>query len=167
MADQYAKKATERSSIDMEIKYSKAEIKSIVKDKLRGKWQKLWDSEPTGRHFYNIQKNVGGCRNVHRNTQEEDVISRMRLGHTGLNSTLFLMKKHADGTCSDCNTQETIEHVIESCNKYQYERQKLLRCLEAEHIPLRIRGLLQRQSEETCYSYLFLFLRETGLLRRI
>ncbi|KAI2646558.1 Immunoglobulin heavy variable 5-51 [Labeo rohita] len=78
-----------------------------------------------------------------------------------LNSTLFLMKKHGDGTCSDCNIQETIEHVIESCNKYKYERQELLRCLEVEQVPLRLRVLLQRQSEEACYSHLFFFLRET------
>jgi len=39
--------------------------------------------------------------------QEEDIISRMRYGHVGLNSTFVIMRKHADGNCA-CGNQWTL-----------------------------------------------------------
>jgi len=34
---------------EIDIKYSKAEVKSIIKAKINEKWQFLWDNEQTGR----------------------------------------------------------------------------------------------------------------------
>ncbi len=43
----------------------------------------------------------------------------MRLGHTGLNNTMFLLKKHPSGLC-DCGMEdESVEHVICHCIKYK------------------------------------------------
>jgi len=41
--------------IEIDIKYSKAEVKSIIKAKINEKWQFLWDNEQTGRYLYSIQ----------------------------------------------------------------------------------------------------------------
>ena len=89
MADKNAKEATVLPEVSLNIRYSKTELKSLVKTKLKGKWQTVWDSAITGRGFYNIQRYVGNARSTYRTTQEEDIVSRMRFGHTGLNSTLF------------------------------------------------------------------------------
>lgn len=51
LADRYAKKATEQPNVSMDIKYSKAEMKHMVKVKLREKWEGLWDNGQTGRGF--------------------------------------------------------------------------------------------------------------------
>ncbi len=40
------------------------------------------------------------------------MISRLRMGHTGLNSTLALMGKHENGMCDECDVSETVEHVL-------------------------------------------------------
>jgi len=34
-------------------------------------------------------------------------VSKMRLGHAGLNRTSIIMKKHVDGKYEYCNSQET------------------------------------------------------------
>ena len=51
--------------------------------------------------------------------------SRMRFGHTSLNSTLNIMNKYATGSCEYCGLQETVEHVFVRCPRYQQERQTL------------------------------------------
>lgn len=167
LADQHAKKAVDQPGVEMHIKYSKAEMKCITKVKIRQKWQELWDKGHTGRHLYNIQKTVGRGRSTHRSTQEEDIISRMRIGHTGLNNIMFLIKKHVDGKCSDCGNPETPEHVVESCTRHLDERQELSKCLEGVKVPLKLSEVLLRQTGEPCFTYLFTFLKETGLLWRL
>ncbi len=62
-------------------------------------------------------------RGSNRNGKDEDIISRMRFGHTGLNSTLHIMKK--TGRCEHCGLQETVEHILLECPRYQQERQTL------------------------------------------
>lgn len=54
LADKCAKKAAGNSNVAIEVNYSEAEIKSIVKNIVKGKWQTLWDNGQTGRQFYNI-----------------------------------------------------------------------------------------------------------------
>jgi len=93
IADKYAKTATKKSEIDMVISYSKAEVKSIIKEEMKKKWQEEWNKETKARMYYSIQKKVGGMRENNMNKREEDIISRMRFGHTGLNSTLKLNRE--------------------------------------------------------------------------
>ena len=108
----------------MDVKYSKAEVKSIVKAKTITKWQHIWDNGCTGRHLYRIQGKVGKDIHTTRSRQEENVLTRMRLGHTKLNSTMYLMKKHVDGNCEYCQSHipETVEHVKIHCQKYHQAR---------------------------------------------
>ncbi len=58
-------------------------------------------------------------RGVHRYKKAEDTMSRIRFGHTGLNITFFIMKKHATGKCEYCDNDETVEHVFLHCNQQE------------------------------------------------
>jgi len=107
----------------MVISYCKAEVKSIIKEEMKKKWQEEWNKETK---YYSIQKRVGDMRENNRNKREEDIISRMRFGHTGLNSTLKLIGKLF------CNINETVEHVIINCQKYNEERMRLRNWLRKE-----------------------------------
>lgn len=49
LADKNAKEATEMENINVGIKYSKAEVKSIIKGKVKEKWQVLWDNGHSGK----------------------------------------------------------------------------------------------------------------------
>lgn len=96
-------------------------IKSIIKLEMRGRWQKQWEEERKGRWLYKIQRRVGERRATGRSRREGVVVSRMRFGHTGLNSTLLLMGKHNSGKCDYCGEEDTLEHVILQCWKYKVE----------------------------------------------
>lgn len=167
LADINAKKASVAPEVTLEISYSKTEVKSLVKSKSSELWQSEWNSAATGRKYYAIQRVVGHARPTARSTKEEDIISRMRFGHTGLNSTLFLIKKHEDGKCGVCGSSETVEHVIEHCVKFDQERQHLILGLQSESVPFNVKAILQRNSSEMCFKHLFHFMEDTGLIRRI
>ena len=64
------------------------------------------------RWLYRIQRKVGVIRSTGRTRKEETIISRLRFGHTSLNSTLFKIGKHNSGRCEYCNEEETLEHVM-------------------------------------------------------
>ena len=53
--------------------------------------------------MYRIQKSK--CR------REEVVMERLRLGHTRLKATLFLMAKSESKMCEECGVLENVEHV--------------------------------------------------------
>lgn len=75
-ADKCTKKAREKGKIDMTVAFSKRQIKSIVKHKMKQRWQKQWEEEKTGRWYYGIQRQVGGMRKSSGNREEEAAISR-------------------------------------------------------------------------------------------
>lgn len=122
IADSLAKEAIKQENV-MEILLSRTEIKAMIKSKITNKWQDKWNQGTTGRHLYNIQNEVGKMRRTGRSTKEENVISRLRLGHTRLNSTLHLMGKHPTALCECGQGIETVEHVLIHCQKYATERE--------------------------------------------
>lgn len=96
LADMYDQEATKGWYSLYELKYSKDEIKSIIKSELKMKWQEMRDRERKGRYlYYRMRRQVGELRKKYKRKKGEDIISRMRFGLTGLNSTLKIIKKHA------------------------------------------------------------------------
>lgn len=93
MADKIAKEATKRKNY-LAVSVSKTEFKSILKQRMKENWQKQWEGEMTRCWFYKIQRKMGTRSSTGRNRIEETIISRMRFGHTGLNTTLFKINKH-------------------------------------------------------------------------
>jgi len=85
-ADKLAKHSMAKENIDIQIGYSKLEMKSIIKREINKNWQSYWDNEEKGRHLHLIQPLVGRGRNSFGRRKEDCIISRLRLGHTGLNS---------------------------------------------------------------------------------
>ena len=124
-----AKESALKETVDVSINLLKAEGKIIVWQETILKWQQLWEQENKGKHIFSISSrvtdSVNNCkrRGIRR---KEEVIYRMRIGHTFLNSTLFILEKHQSGLCS-CQEPETVQHVLMSCRKYDRQRQDLLR----------------------------------------
>ena len=59
-----------------------------------------------------------------KNRREEPVLTRMRIGHTGLNKTLFLIGK--SGTDQfECGKTETVQRVLMECERYTEDRMRL------------------------------------------
>ncbi len=88
------------------------------------KWQDKWNKGNTGRHLYTIQKEVGRMRKTGRCTKEENIISRLRLGHARLNKTLHLIGKHPSGLCESCQEEESVELCM-SLSKMYYRKRNI------------------------------------------
>lgn len=76
-ADKKAKGAN-YTNIDLMTNLSKTEMRDIVKQRIKEKWQQLWDEVRKGRWYYRIQSKVGGMSTARK----------LKLGHAGLNKTL-------------------------------------------------------------------------------
>ncbi len=87
-ADKLAKEALLKE-ISFPIPLGKSEGKAIIKRKGIEMWQKWWEEDKKGRQYYKIQKSVSIKNHKERNRREEIVMTRLRVHHTGLNSTLF------------------------------------------------------------------------------
>ncbi len=96
----------------MNISLSKYEAKAVIKAYTTKEWQHKWDTVNTGRHLYEIQREVGVVRITKRSIKEETILTRLRVGHTMLNKTLKIINKHPAGLCEHCVVEEPAEHVI-------------------------------------------------------
>ena len=94
-------------------------------------------------------------------------MTRLRLGHSGLNKTLKVIGKHEDGLCERCQVEESVQHVIMDCREYVRERERMrvrLRQLGMQEFTLR--GILGT-SKRAQIKVLLGFLRDTGVFDRI
>ncbi len=63
LLDKLAKEAVRRENVEINIKLSKKEGKSIVWREIIKQWQQYWNSAPKGRHLHKVQSKIGGVRN--------------------------------------------------------------------------------------------------------
>ena len=166
-ADDMARKALVKEKIEFQVSLSKAEVKSVVWERINQMWQERWDGESKGRHLYNVQKSVKVRRVGSGQRREEIVLTRLRLGHSGLNKTLKLMGKHESGLCEGCQEEETVEHVLMECREYETERNNMrdkLRDLGMGEFSLR--GILA-MNNRLYVKTLLGFLRDIGIYDRL
>ncbi|KAI2647286.1 Ribonuclease H1 [Labeo rohita] len=166
VADKLAKKALDKREVDVQVPMGKKEAKSVLKKKLMNKWQIRWDNSSTGRWCYSITQTVGRMNCQGRNRKEEVWLSRLRLGHTGLNSTMALMGLRENGLCDVCGVSENVFHVLFRCGKYSVYRDSLFSHLGEEgirHEYILGKGLMDRQ----IYTALIRYINDSGLGSRI
>jgi len=163
--DKLAKQTLKHNRI-LQVPYSKTEAKILIKAYARSKWQEYWVDHDKGRHLYNIQPEVGIGRIESRSRREESIITRLRIGHTGLNSSLKLIGKHPTGKCQHCTHLETVEHILFQCTKYSEERNQLFQSLRMVNQNFTMQGLLGKTSSNN-YHFVIKFLRDTDLAKRI
>ncbi len=144
------------------------EAKSLIKKAVRDLWQKKWDTDNKGRHYYNIQKSITVKTFKGKSRKDEVILGRLRLRQTGLKSTLCLMTKCVSDKCNGCNVPENVEHVILWCNKYSAERIILRDKMYGLKRGWNLEGILGRSEKmRDCCKALFLFPRNTGLDQKI
>lgn len=166
-ADKKAKEGSKNCNIDIKVGFSKSEVKSLIKLRLRERWQKQWEEERKGRWFFRIQRKVGEMRGAERNRKEETIITRLRFGHTGLNGSLFKIGKHETGRCEYCGQEETVKHVIINCQRFEEERRLLIQNLRDIETDFDLIAILKRNSRHACYQILLQYLRRTKTIERI
>ena len=96
-------------------------------------WQKRWEDDQKGRKYHNIQKSVITKIFKERNRREEIIMTRLRVGHTGLNDTINLIGKKNTDKCERCGVKENVEHILMQCLKYSSERERGYRGRSEQH----------------------------------
>ncbi len=51
MADKLAKVTFTKGNIEMQVSISRAEVKSVIWERINQMWQERWDREGKGRHY--------------------------------------------------------------------------------------------------------------------
>ncbi len=97
---------------------------------------------------------------------------RLRLGHCSLNKTLKMIGKHQTGLCEGCQEEESVEHIIMTCKRYETQRQVMKNKLrEIGVVVITLKGLLSTVNRIQCRILIYLtytnFLREAGVFNRI
>lgn len=122
--DLLAKKSLGKE-VEVHLPLGRVELRGKIKEGVIKEWQVGWEREERGRHCFSIQPQVR--RKCYCNTpsrRDSVKLCRLRLGHCGLNHTLYVVGKHETGLCQ-CGRPETVKHVFLECNQYNTERCRL------------------------------------------
>lgn len=169
-ADKLAKDALQKE-ITVPIPLGKGEGKAVIREKGMRIWQKWWEEDTKGRGYYKVQKCVSIKNYKEKTRREEIIISRLRVDHTGLNSTLYLIGKRNSENCEKCGVKENAEHVILHCILYELERRVLQDGVQEAGREWNLIGILGTEGERkgiiSTRMALFKFLKVTGLMGRI
>lgn len=83
-----AKQAVKNNNISLNVSVSMSKIKCIIKKRMKERWQKQCDSEKKGPVVLWNSKESRRNEKGRKNRKEKIITSRVRFGHTNLNSTL-------------------------------------------------------------------------------
>lgn len=164
-ADAAARQCLKRSRINLIIPLGKSEARMVVRQFVKKMWQTEWEQEHKGRHLFAIQPKVGTRGSGGYGRRQATVLTRLRLGHTMLNASLYLIQRHATGCCRHCQKSETVEHVLLSCKTYTAHRDNFFNTLkEIGHVDCSLKGLLSYGSGmDKVHKQAFIFLRSIGM----
>ncbi len=87
--------------------------------------------------------------------KKDVIISRLRIGHTALNQSLYKISKYGSGKCDKCGELETVMHILFEWSVYERDIFQLIQelgWLGVENISLKLLlGNGSRQSEYINY----------------
>ena len=162
-ADELARQALDKESIDTEIDFEMKEGYKLVDDHIMRKWQLNWETGRTGRFYHSIQPTVSkSVKYRSKNRRKETIITRLRIGRCGLNRYLHQNRHHPTGACEKCNVQESIQHFLLECGSNSILRSDLQTICHRKRIPVNLASIL---NDDECCEVIFRFIHESG--RRI
>jgi ribonuclease HI len=111
------------------------ELISILKSKFLTFWDEDWKYKVQltnkGLFLRNLIDNIHSKNIIYHKTRRIEVtLSRLRIGHAAVKSTLNRFNLATDDLCINCNVPETIQHLILECDKYVVPRRELVRNLQ-------------------------------------
>lgn len=124
-----------------ELKCPSSDVLNILHRNFRSFLQNEWNvvAHP---HFHPIKPILGHWSSGQQNTRlKEIVLARLRLGHTKLTHS-HIFEGRPPSTCHTCKVRYTIEHFLLECPLYTAQRQKIIRHVTANRLPLTLHSLL-------------------------
>ena len=138
-ADLCAKKG---HSLDKTVLHSlsKEEVLNTLKARFIERWNELWvgntDLTDTGLHLRRIREKIKHrIPYIFKKRREEVVLYRLRIGHVGVKKHMHRFQMSESPTCEECDIDETVDHYLLHCGKYELEREAMRRRLREYGIP--------------------------------
>ena len=125
-ADKLAKEAAKEASDIDDISFiTKQDIKKASRDSVMEKWQKRWENSERGRQYFKFHKDVKfKTRKDEPSKKHFSIFTGLRSGFIPLNKYKFQLNQSDSPNC-DCGEEETVEHYLLHCGKYDTTREKL------------------------------------------
>ena len=79
-------------------------------------WQQEWNDGENGAHYRAVQPTVNNkIKYYARSRHKETLITRLRLGHCGVNKLLHGLQIVKDDKCATCQIKEDTQHLFFDC----------------------------------------------------
>ena len=106
---------------------SKEELDTQLKCTFIEYWNQTWKQNVNltqkGKHMSSLLENIEGTEWMSlKNRRAETAISRLRIGHVGLNENMHRFQLRDSPLCDRCGINESIDHFIMHCPEYTEER---------------------------------------------
>ena len=105
-----------------------SEMKKLIQTAQTGKWKEAYEvSKQRGLHLGLIKPNLEKWPWASMgNRRSEVAMTRLRIGHVGLNGHLKRFNLSDSDLCTTCNVIEDVPHYLTACRKYIWSRRKLM-----------------------------------------
>ena len=101
----------------------KKEMKRLIFTKLLRSCQLQYETVREDLHIGRIKRSFEHWPwAAAKNRKLETALARLRIGHTRLKQNLFRFNMEEDPNCSTCGVEETPQHILEACRRYERER---------------------------------------------
>ena len=148
-----------------------SETKTLIKEEQTLDWQRFYEGERDSLHIgYIKESSTTWSWLPHRHRRVDIAMTRLRIGHVGLNEYLTKFNMAHDENCSHCNVPESVQHFLIYCGKYQDIRGKLrtsLRQLGVTSFTVKILlggGDFTKDTQKQIMDVVGKFLLETGVI---
>ena len=122
-----------QDTIPADLDYS--EVKVLIKAAQYRRWQLIYDTQKHEYHIGQIKPIIQKWPwTAIKNRKIETAMSKLRLGHAGLNHHLNKFDMADSPLCDTCREPETITHYLLSCRRYDNQRIRLNQALNRQRI---------------------------------
>lgn len=94
-------------------------------------------------------------------------MTRLRIGHTTLNQSLYKIGKHETGKCEKCGYPETVNHILLECTAYNRERLELVQALKDRGVRNYSLKEILEGTNYIIHEKLYISLKDTELVKKI
>jgi ribonuclease HI len=153
------------------------DIKHDISRAMSEAWTDYWiqqrNNSRVGNHLALIKQTIKEWpwASIPANRKLETAMTRLRIGHSGLNAHMYRMGMTHTPLC-DCGVPETVEHVLKTCPNYDQQRQALTAAVQQIQQPMTLQTLLGGsnaaiEEQKQIISAVNIYLHSTGLLDRV
>jgi len=116
----------------LEVAVVAADARPVVLSVVMAGWEDEWSNSPKGRCLYSLHPSVKLPGSLDRfRGREAALLSRLRTGHVRLNWWAFRLGLARSPRCACGAAEETVDHFLLECGRFQDERRQFLHSVGA------------------------------------